>query len=100
MAGDLIRRTYVMSGAAVALLAAALLVPRLFAGPGAGMAGAAAAALTFLALGLISAILSWISFSRALRNRARLPALPFAAGLAPLPLVLVCGTVVWALVTR
>jgi hypothetical protein len=100
MTEGLARRTYTISGAAVALLVAALLVPRLFAGTGDGFGRAAAAALTFLALAAAAAVLSIVSSAWALRNRARLPVLAVVAGVLPLGLVLLSAGVVAVLITR
>lgn len=82
------KRTYALSVVFGALVAAALTVPRLFAGAGKGFDAAAGAALTFLAFFGMAGIVAVASFVLTLRDRRSLSLPARVAGLLPLPVTM------------
>ncbi len=89
------RGIYRLFGAVLAVLASALVLPRLVAGRSEGFAAGAAAALTVLVLGGLATILSLVLFVRTVQRMRSLPLLARLAGLLPAPVLLVAGTVLW-----
>jgi hypothetical protein len=94
MPGD--RGTFLAAATCVAVLAASLLLPRIFQDTGGGFAASTSAALLFMALAAVAAIASFALLVRTLRHRRMLSSAALIAGVLPAALVAV-GTVALSL---
>lgn len=92
------RRIYITSGSAIVLAMAALVMPRLAAQGDEGMAAAATAAITFLLLIGVSAVVSAVLAAITWARRNDLSRAARIAGIAPLIIILITMIGVWLLV--
>lgn len=95
MTDRLVKQTVIRSAVFFVLVAAAILVPRLFAENGGGFPAATNAATVFLLLAGAAGLVALLQFLWTWRYRRILPAGAQIAGFAPLPLAIVGGLAFW-----